>query len=593
MRTFNPPNLTGVKELTYDTETTGLDWKKDKVCGYVLTWGPNPDESVYWPVRHMGGDNFDPAQVEAYIRHLAKNPEITWTGHHLKFDLHMSANHGIEFAGRLNCTQVNAALLDEEQGSFSLDTCAKIAKVYEKKGDALYEHLAKLFGGNAVRSQMANFWKLRADDPMAHEYAAGDGTSTFQLWQYQRGMIAHEKLELVHDVECRAIRTLFRMERKGVLIDMDQFIKVKNEVADRVEQAQKKLPKDFNERSPIQMKALMEAHGHTDWPMTKPSKKFPNGQPSFTEKFLEQHEIGKAIIRLRKYTNLQNSFIEGQISNHIHNGRIHTTFNQTKMDDYGTVTGRLSSSDPNLQQCPKRDKELAPLFRRIFIPDRGFEWKANDYKQQEFVVFAHYSGSKALAAGYNSEPPVDMHQFVAELCNVERDPTAKRLNLGKLYGMGVVKLAMSLGISVEEARALSRLWDNRVPEAKQYLKDAEVTAKARGFVRTILGRRRRFPNSEYAHKAGNSIIQGCSADITKLKMVEIDEHFARNGDSCQMLLQIHDELDWQVPVGECQDVHVEALRIMEDFGPTSLIPLDVRLRVDASSGKDWSEATFG
>jgi DNA polymerase-1 len=251
----------------------------------------------------------------------------------------------------------------------------------------------------------------------------------------------------------------------------------------------------------------------------------------------------------------------------------------------------LSSDGPNLQQVPKRDKELAPLFRRVFVSDPGTFWSANDYKQQEFVVFAEYTGNERLVNGYKQNPPIDMHQSVADMLGVERDPTAKRMNLGMVYGMGVPKLAASLGISLSQAKEYRRRYDEEIPEARRFLKKAEMRARGRGYVMTFLGRRRRFPNPSFAHKAGNSVIQGGSADITKLKMVEIDEFFAANGDVAYLTLQVHDELDWFFPEGY-EHLDVEARRIMEDFGVNSSIHMDTPLRVDSDVATDWGKASF-
>jgi DNA polymerase-1 len=273
-------------------------------------------------------------------------------------------------------------------------------------------------------------------------------------------------------------------------------------------------------------------------------------------------------------------------------GRVYPEFNQVVNDDYGTVTGRLSSSNPNAQQVPKRNKELGKIFRKIWIPDDGTYWSANDYKGQELVVFAHYSGAPMLVEGYHQEPPLDMHSVVAAMLSVERDPTAKRLNLGKLYGMGVPKLAKSLKIDMDRARELSNQYDMMLPEARMFMKKAEARAKSRGFVFTAMGRRRRFPDSRFAHKAGNSIIQGTSADITKLKMVEVDEYFESIGDTARVALQVHDDLCFFIPHG-AEEVEKEAQRIMQSFTAMDLIHLKVPLRVDSHTGPNWSVATYG
>jgi DNA polymerase-1 len=380
------------------------------------------------------------------------------------------------------------------------------------------------------------------------------------------------------------------MERRGVKVDEQQLDYVRKLIDTKISESKAVIPENLNVRSPVQMEKLMRDAGHTNWPLTA------KGRPSFPETWLETFELGQKIVAVKKYTNLKNSFIEGQIMNHLHKGRIHTTFNQLKMDDYGTVTGRLSASEPNLQQVPKRNKELAKMFRTIFVPDDGYIWSANDYKQQEFVVFAHYSESAKLIEGYNQDPPVDMHSACSGLMGVERD-LAKQLNLGKLYWMGIPKLADKLKISVMDAGQLSRSWDDALPEASIFRYNAKSVAESRitpsqfGYVRSILGRRRRYKDIGYSYQAANAIIQMSSADITKLKMVEIDDLFIESNEEAQLLLQVHDELDWQFPIGGTA-LNEKALGVMQNFQEGQPIVLRARLGVDHSAGKNWSEATF-
>jgi len=592
---FNPPNLADAKEVVFDTETDGLDWKRNKVVGFVLTWGPRPEETAYWPVAHTGGGNVEnPEAVRTYLRTLAARPDLQWTGHHMKFDMHMAQNEGIHFAGRTNCTQVNAALFDEDQGSYSLDTCARVYGVTEKKGDELYKHLASLFGGEPDRKQMANFHKLRGDDALGVDYSCGDGQSTWEVWKHQEARLDYIEnddevsLRFLWSLECRVLKVLQRMERKGVRIDEEKYEQVHHLINEQITHLrEKEFFPGFKARSNNDVLKYLFDKGIKDgWKTT------PTGKAQLNEEFLETNPFGMNVIKLRKLDNLMASFMEGQISAHIFNGRIHTTLNQTKMDEYGTITGRLSSSDPNLQQVPKRDKVLAPIFRSIFIPDDGYIWSANDYKQQEFVVFAHYSNSKMLIDGYNQNPPIDMHQRCADLLSVERDPTAKRLNLGKLYWMGVPKLAVKLGITVAEAQALSNEWDKQLPEASKFRYLAKGRAESRGYVRSFLGRRRRYKDRRLSYQAANAVIQMSSADITKLKMAEIDEYFTSQGESAQMLLQVHDELDWQFPKDR-RDIDDKALAIMQDFSEGQPIHLRAKLGVDHSEGKNWGMATFG
>lgn len=575
-------------KVVFDVETTGVDWKKDRIVGIVVTLGPSEKQSWYIPIRHEGGNNLPEDQVLAWLRDWARRPELLIVGHNLKFDLHMAANEGVYFAGRLECTMVNAALIDENAGTYKLEECAKRAKVPQKRADEMYNHLASIFGGDPDRKQMVNFHRLAGDDFIAQSYAIGDGVATWCLHEEQQKEIEAQELGLVHGVECRVIRTLFRMERRGVKIDEEKAARFKQFMEEELEQAKRELPPDFNVRSNSQVMSYVMSSGASGWPLTAKQN------PSFPEAYLETIPVGAKIIKVRKYSNLLNSFVVPLLEEHIHKGRVHTNFNQTKQDDYGVVTGRLSSNAPNEQQVPKRNKVLGRPFRALHVSDPGLFWSANDYSQQEFRVFADYSGSPTLLAGYSANPPIDIHSSVAEMLGVERDPTAKRMNLGMLYGMGVKKLGVSLGIAEEDAAHLRNMYHAKFPEVKDYLKKAEYWARQRGWVRTKLKRRRRFPDPTYAHKAGNAVIQGTSADITKLKMVEIDELFAANGDICHLLLQVHDELDWQFPdTPEGRKLDAMARVIMTSFGPDDLIQMKVPMAVDAKIGANWGDATYG
>lgn len=587
--------------VVIDSETSGLDWRVHHPIGWVITVGPGPQDSFYLPIRHSGGDNIPGASVpdsvsgwagdvhpvEQAISDIYRDGTTRHTTfHHAAFDLKFGSKVGIDFGKSLEDTMVNAALLDENQRSYSLEYCADQAKVKAKKGQELYRHLAEKFGGEPNKKQMGNLWRLPGSDEIAADYACGDGTSTWQLCAWQNERIAERGLHKVHGVECRVIRTLHRMTWHGVPIDEEYLHVLDKELEARVGIALQKLPDEFNVRSRPQLIKFLTDEGHTDWPET------PKGDPSIAEDWLKTFEIGQDIVNVRKLTNLRNSFIGPMLTRHLFRGRVHTNFNQLKQDDYGVVSGRLSSNDPNLQQVPKRDKELAPMFRAAFIAGDGQVWYARDYSQQDYRIFAHYSRSERLIGGYNSNPPVDMHQTVADLLGVERDPTAKRMNLGMLNGMGVGKLARSIHQPPHVAKQYLNSYHQNIPEVRQFIRSAENVAKSRGFVFTLLGRHIHYPDRRFAYKACSGIVQGGSADATKLKMVEVDDYFESEGDLFHLLLQVHDELDFIGPEGN-DEIAQEATRIMESFGPNDLIELRVPMPTDASQGRNWGEATFG
>lgn len=617
--------LREVSEFTYDTETSGLDWRRNHVVGYVFTF--RDENSYYVPVRHAGGGNLpgctapmtpegwkgDYHWFELELAKIANEKPRHVIGHNLIFDLRFSKKHDIVFYGTKEDTMINAPLLDENQFGYSLEKCAQRENVQAKKGDELYQYMASVFGGKPDKDQMGNFWRTDASVPVVWQYAAGDGVTTEELLDKQRPQILEEdhmgkSLQLVHNVECRLINTLFRMTGPGggVKIDEERLHRADKLFEQKAKEASKDFPENFNSKSPREIKAFLEAKGllSENWPRNDPTTaeikkakaegRDPVGALKFDAETLKLTPVGNDIILFRQLTNARTLYTGPMINQHLWQGSVYCQFAQMAADDYGTISGRLSCYDPNLQAVSKRNKKVGPVYRACFVADPGCTWEDNDYSQQEYVVFTDYTGDPNLMQGYAANPPVDIHSTVAQMLDVERDPTAKRMNLGMLYGMGIAKLALSLGVTEAQARAWMELYHKRFPYAKPFLKGTEKKAQARGYVFTKLGRRRRFPDRRFAHKAGNAIIQGTSADITKLKMVEIDEYFASEGDYCRLMLQIHDSLSWSAPDDERgRKMSTEARRIMTDFySEEAVIKLKAKLRIDSSSGANWAEATW-
>jgi DNA polymerase-1 len=611
------------KVVTYDTETSGLDWKRNHIVGHVVK--PIDCPSYYVPVRHAGGGNLPGCRVptsadgwkgdlhpfEIELAKAVDDPSKRIIGHFLDFDLKMAYRAGILFPGPLEDTWINFSLLDENSRSFSLERAAEWCEVTLKAGVQMYEYLAQQFGCAPDRKSMEHFWRTNGSAPEVVEYAGGDGITTEEVWAKQQPLLDEDNalefeqddgtfkvvdrsLRKVWGVECRVIKTLFRMTLRGVDIDEAELDRVGDFFAKKAQDARGSLPDWFdNPNAPSQMKKLLAAYiEDPNWPRTAPSRTFPQGQLQFNERALSKVPEGRAVLDMREYTHAKNTFVDPMRETHLFHGKVHTSYNQMKKDDYGTVSGRLSSSDPNLTGVPKRNKKIGQPYRKIFLPKKGRRWRANDYKQQEYVVFTDYTREPTLVAGYCADPPIDIHQSVADMLGVERDPTAKRMNLGMLYGMGKDALAGHLQVPLEQAIAWRDDYHRKFPGSKDFLKGSEKVAKRRGFVFTYLGRRRRFPDARYAYKAGNAIIQGSSADITKLKLVEIDDYFESMGGVCDLLLTVHDSIDWDEEPGY-EHVSEEALRIMQSFGENDLIQMGIPLRVDATEGANWSEATYG
>lgn len=596
------------KTLVYDVETSGLNPRRNRIVGHVLTVGPAPDDTFYIPVRHAGSANclgrsgLTEAEDRSGAAHpfeqefasIAARKDLTVVGHNLVFDLLFSAQEGILFGGRTECTQVAMALIDEFMASFSLDGCAKAMRVTEKLGNDLYHHLHKLFGDDkefADKKMMKHFWRLPGDDAIGVDYAMGDGTSTWELRLAQQEKLIAEDLGTVWDVECRSTKTLFRMQRHGLRVGADNLDHAIYKMTGLIDESKTQLPSGLNVRSGPQMKALFDKEGLCTYPMTE------KGNPSFTEDWLEMSELGRKVVDLRKLTNLMNSFITPLIETHICNGYIHPQYAQLGSDEYGTITGRLSSYGPNIQQVPKRNKRLGRIFRSIFIPDDGMVWCSNDYSQCEPRIYTEYSGAPLMVKGYTSDPFVDFYQTLSNLTGKPRSPTAgiagncKQLALSIFYGAGDEKTAEMLGVSLEEARALRKIVREMVPEIGQFATSAKQKAAQRGYVKTVLGRRARFRYGDPTYKAGGRVVQGGNADLIKLAMVNVDDYLI--SENCPPpLASVHDALECQVPIGR-DDINREVVKIMVDTAKNPPIGFTIPHVVDNGTGPNWAVATYG
>lgn len=598
--------------VSYDTEGTGLDWKVNNPTGFVIG-APKEDGSitqddvVYVPIRHGGGGNLaggvamqtptDSVQPHPWEVQLAKAfADRTRmgasfgrvVGHHMKFDVHFSANVGVMLGRNLACTQNQEAMLDEYARSYSLDSCAKRHGVTEKLGNELYEHLARQFGGPAERGSMQHYWKLAGNDPIGVDYACGDAVSTWELYQSQVKALAADDMNFVVNLENDLIWTIFRMERRGIKVDLNRVDQLRHSVEADIKNKLKSFPLGFNVRSPLMIKKAFEDAGILDWPKTE------KGAPSFTEKFLAKSELGRGIIQIRQMSNLINSFVEPLATRHTHtDGRVHATLNQLKSDDKGTISGRFSCNDPNLQQVPKRNKSVAKPFRRLFVADEGKIFWERDYSQCEPRLFAHYSQDENLLRGYNSQPFVDVHTTVATLLDVERDPTAKRMNMGIFTGMQTRAFADHMGWDVTRASQAWNDWYKAFPGVRAFQDKAKARLLNRGFVFSLLGRRQRLEDRRFAYRGTSKIIQSSNADIVKLKLLEADRTCEDNGDIVQVLMTVHDSFNGQREnTPEAKKLLDEIVHAMEQV-QCEPYNLSVPFVMEGEEGGDWCEATWG
>lgn len=638
------------KELAYDSEGSGLDWRVHHTVGHVVTFGPRPDDSYYVPFRHAGGGNVGghsgpqtkdgwdgkpaPGERELLDAIFRKGRRII--GHNLAFDLKFGFRLiGTQaFEPQFEDTMINEPLIDEFAGKFSLDACCARRGVQAKKGEVLYQHIANCFPGEGIlptaKSAMGHYWRLPGNDAIAVEYAAGDGTSTWQLRDSQMKDINEEveyrrvkdpetgrlvpqftSLAKVHNIESRLIRVLARMTCRGIKVDIGYFEQLRDKLNNQID---KLISVDFKGHPDIANVSLqsgtdvrwfMEKHGVTDWPMTPKTKK-----PSFPESWLKLSEPGRKIIAGRQIVHMRNSFITPLLEEHIWKGRVHANFNQLRGDDYGTIIGRLSADSPNLQQAHKRDPVRGRMLRSGFIPDDGMVFAEADYRQCEPVLLAFVSRCKVLLDGFRAVPPIDAHAAVTRAMNLHRGyddwdaaqkkaarENGKRINQTLITGGGMNVIVEKYDADPNEVQQQYKDYFAAMPEIKKTQKNMAATFRRRGYMVTLLGRRLHLPrssrHSDMSYVGLNRYLAGGNADILKSKMVEIDDYLESEGrPPVEMLNNIHDAIDFQFDP-DYRPVYDRCIEIMQQFGPDDLIHLDLPLGVDHDEGENWAIATFG
>lgn len=590
--------------LSYDTETSGLDWKRVWPVGYVFCV---PGTSVYVPLRHGGGGNlmgsrpletpegpFELHPFEVALKKAFAQREETYgaaagpvIGHNLKFDMHMSLNAGVILPRRVHCTQYGAAMLDEHARSHSLEISCLVRGLTSKLGQKMYDHLSQTLGVPNNKDSMGHFWRTSGTDPVVTEYTEGDGISTLELWKDQTPRITAEGMDYIASIEMRLMRHIVAMERRGVKIDEARLEEIEATFKAMMLKAMEELPDGFNSRAPTQAIAFFTKNGVTNWPTTD------KGNPSFPEKWLKTTEPGRKILKARKVRTILDQFIEPMKASHVFKGRVHPSFNQLRGDGFGVVSGRFSCSYPNLQQVPKHNRELAEIYRSIFLADEGFEFWEADYSQCEPRLFAHYAKSQILIDGYNSTPPMDMHDVTAKMMNADRDTVAKRMNMGLLTGMWPKTFATHMGWDLTQAKARWNEWMALFPEIRAFQDGVTNKFGTLGYVRTILGRRCRLDNPKLAYQGTSRVIQGSNADILKAKMLVACEMIEQMDGVVEMLLTVHDSLNWQA---EATQQGMEYSReLVQACSEVQVEPFNLRVPfvMDVKKGKSWSEATFG
>ena len=601
------PNLSEAKEIAIDLETCdpnmeslGPGWPRND--GYIVGYAIAVDGwTGYYPVAHGGGGNLDRRIVERWIKDVLATPADK-VMHNAAYDLGWLKAAGFEVNGTIYDTMLAAPVLDENRFSYALNSLG-FDYLKEVKSEQGLKESASDFGVHPKKE----LWKL----PAMHvgEYAEQDAALTLKLWHHLKVLMRKEEVESVFSLETEVLPVLVDITLKGINFNR---VKCEQEMA-KMRGKEKDILKYLKSQAGMQVDiwaAQSIAAAFDRLAIQYP--KTAAGAPSFTKSFLDTHEhpLAKMILEARELNKTHGTFLEPYLKHSAKDGRIHTHFNQMRNEDGGTVTGRLSASNPNLQQVPARHEIIGPLVRGLFLPEDGQIWAANDFSSQEPRLLVHYAtlldlpGAEKMAQAYRDNPDTDFHQMVADMAGIKRK-AAKTIGLGLMYGMGKAKLANSLDLPLDEASELIATFHSKVPFLKgtvdAVMKRIEHPTSG-GSIRTLLGRKCRFPlweptewgvnkalpreqaAMEYGsrikragtYKGLNKLIQGSAADQTKAAMVAL--HKA----GFNLMLQVHDEVALSVR-------NIDEARAAADI-MVKAVTLEVPSRVDVETGLNWGDA---
>lgn len=605
------PNLRGVKRMAIDVETRdeqllelGPGPRRD---GYIVGIAVGVDDADwYFPIRHEQGTNMDPDMVLRWCKDTFAQ-DCTKVGANILYDMDFLAADGVEVRGPVQDVQHAAALLDEHRRSYALGSLARDMLGETKDETFMYRWAAAAFGGPANRKNQAkNIW--RCPPAVVDKYARSDVRLPLRLIDIQLEMIREEKLQRVWELECALVPMMLAMRQYGVRVDEDKAEELDRELTVKLEATEMLLSREWDwsgsADAPDDLARLCDKL-HVKYKRNK------KGLPLFPHDFLAGigHPALDAVLELRKLQKMRGTFIRGYIFKHSINGRIHCEFAQLRADDRGTVSGRLASMNPNLQNIPARDPEWGPRIRQLFLPEQGMQWCKNDYDQIEPRLTMHYAKgalAESIRAQYRKNPGMDCYQPMLEAIAVLSRHAVKQIYLGATYGMGKETMADNMGMTVEEAEPHFEAFHAGAPYLRELFDAVSAVARQRGFVRTLLGRRARFPFWEAAdfktsrregfaaskaeaiekwgrvkragtHKGLNRVIQGGSADIMKLAMLAV----WRAGYLPHVT--VHDELGNSVAAG--REGHGQGLEIARLMA--GVVELSVPLRVVPEFGPSW------
>jgi DNA polymerase-1 len=573
-----------------DTETTGLDYMQAELVGVCIS--VQAGEAAYIPVAHDypgAPEQLARDTVLAELKPWLENSEHLKVGHHIKYDAHILARYDINLRGIAHDTMLESYVLDSTATRHDMDS---VARKYLGVETTSFEQVA----GKGAKQLTFNQVELG----LAAHYAAEDADITLRLHQVMWERLSHHTMlrQVYQDIEIPLVSVLQHMEHTGVLIDTFMLARQSKELAQGMHelelQAHEAAGGPFNVASPKQLQEIL--FERLQLPVIR---KTPKGQPSTAEDVLQElaidYPLPRLILEHRSMAKLKSTYTDklpGQVDRTT--GRVHTSYHQAV-----AATGRLSSSDPNLQNIPIRTAEGRRI-RQAFIAPKGYCLIAADYSQIELRIMAHLSGDPGLLKAFAEDR--DIHQataaevFGVDLDAVSKDQrrSAKAINFGLIYGMSAFGLARQLNIGRSEAQDYVNLYFERYPGVKAYMDNTRKLAKEQGYVETVFGRRLYLPeiNSrngqlrQYAERSAiNAPMQGTAADIIKLAMIGVDTWLQSSPVDARLIMQVHDELVVEVRDEEAAAVQKELVRRMSQAAS-----LKVPLKVDAARGLNWDEA---
>jgi len=582
--------LEKAKLFAFDTETTSLNYMEAEVVG--VSFAIEPGKAAYVPLAHSyegAPKQLDRDKVLAKLKPLLERSTGNIIGQHIKYDINVLRKYDIELTNVAHDTMLQSYVLDSTGTRHDMDS---LARKYLGVETVHFEDIA------GKGKKQLTFDQIPLET--ASHYAAEDADITLQLHQALWPQLeANDKLKALYlETELPLLQVLSRIEYEGVRIDAAMLAKQGKKIQKKLDDIQKAAfedaGKEFNLGSPKQIQEIF--FEEKQFPIIR---KTPKGQPSTAEDVLEtlavDYELPRLILQNRSLSKLMSTYIEKlplQINEG--SGRVHTSYHQAVAS-----TGRLSSTDPNLQNIPVRTEEGRRI-REAFVPNKGYRILAADYSQIELRIMAHLSGDEGLVNAF--EQGLDVHRataaevFAADVNDVDDDQrrAAKAINFGLIYGMSAFGLAKQLDISRGEAQEYINLYFARYPGVKTYMDDTRANAKEQGYVETVFGRRLYLPDinarngqlRQYAERTAiNAPMQGTAADIIKRAMILVDSWLLEDSVDAKVIMQVHDELVLEVPAGESDAIGEEIQKHM-----ISAATLSVPLEVDVGVGNSWEEA---